>query len=205
MAETLLSPSNVLLFGREMTDLVFDQAKVHDPFIDPRKGATKFLESQLKHAVVGETPIFARIYGFSYEGQYYELEVPAIFLVHGPGKPAETAAVPSGLGANKRFSRAPDTTDRTGLQAQNFSFADELMVWSYDKADHTLRLEIDSGTFEEVLLAAEFDGGEGGPGMSGARVRGARVRGARVRGARMRGARVRGARLRGGSDGGADD
>jgi uncharacterized protein YjbI with pentapeptide repeats len=84
----------------------------------------------------------------------------------------------------------------TGLAAADFQFADDLMVWSYDKADYTIRMDVQTGMFEDVLLPM-VDGG--GPGVSGARVSGARVSGARVSGARVSGARVSGARLSGGS------
>ena len=81
-----------------------------------------------------------------------------------------------------------------------FQFADDLIVWSYDKADYTIRMDVDTGMFEQVLLDLFFGGDGGGPSgarVSGARVSGARVSGARVSGARVSGARVSGARLSG--------
>ena len=104
----------------------------------------------------------------------------------------------SGSG-DERQSRAPDEPSRSGLGAQDFSFADDLKVWSYDKSDFTVRLDVDSGTFEQVLLDIIFGSDVAGmPGVSGASVRGASVRGASVRGASVRGASVRGASVRGG-------
>ena len=206
MPETLLSPSNILIFGRIVEDL---QVVVpgpppdprHGPFVQPRTGVHQFLEDQL----TGPNSGFARIYGFSYEGRYYDLPWPTLFLVHGPGQPAETAAQSGGAGAgNQRVARAPDDPDRSGLGAQDFSFADNLMVWSYDRADLSMRLDVESGTFEQILLDLVLGGG-GGPSISGARVSGARVAGARVSGARVSGARVAGARARGGRDGDSGD
>ena len=86
------------------------------------------------------------------------------------------------------------------MAAQDFSFADDPMVWSYDRADLSIRMDVDSGSFEQILLDLVLGGG-GGPSVSGTRVSGARVAGARVSGARVSGARVAGARVRGGRDG----
>ena len=54
MAETHLSPSNILLFGRVLNDLKINQVKVkdgspdrHTPFTVPREGANRELEQQL--------------------------------------------------------------------------------------------------------------------------------------------------------------
>ena len=201
MPETLLSPSNVLLFGRIVEDLdvvIPDRPPIppgtpdprHGPFTIDRTGPNRFLETQLGAAA---NPAFARIYGFSYEGRYYDLPWPTLFLVHGPGEPAETPPEP-------RVSRAPEEPDHSGMAAQDFSFADNLMVWSYDRADLSIRMDVDSGSLEQILLDLVLGGG-GGPSVSGARVSGARVAGARVSGARVSGARVAGARVRGGRDG----
>jgi hypothetical protein len=191
MPETLLSPSNVLLFGRIITDLTIVPVPnfppppagaanaTHTPFTVARIGGNRDLESQLTAANAN----FARIYGFSYEGTYYDLPRPALFLVHGPGI-AATEAFP-GVGTPAR-ARAPGEPSLTGVAAADFQFVDNLMVWSYDKADYTIRLDVETGMFEDVLL--DIAGG-GGPGASGARVSGARVSGARVSGARLSGGR----------------
>ncbi len=200
MAETLLSPGNILLFGRVVEDIDIIEPPGpppdprHGPFVEDRKGPNRFLENQL----TGDDCCFARIYGFSFEGCYYDLPWPTLFLVHGKGEDAETAP-----GA-ARVSRAPDDPSRTGLGAADFSFADDLKVWSYDRADLSIRLDVESGTFEQILLDLVLGGG-GGPVVSGARVSGARVSGARVSGARVRGARVAGARVGVGRDGDSSD
>ncbi len=197
--ETLLSASSIWLFGRVVEDLAVTQPD-HNPFIGPRESCNNFLRNQLEcqHTDPEKSPRFARIYGFSYEGAYYELEWPALFLVHGPGQAAEVAA---GGGA----AAAAGDPSRTGLAESDFDFAANLMVWSYDRADLSIRLDVDSGSFEQILLELIFGGGGGsvsGARVSGARVAGARVSGARVAGARVAGARVAGARARGGRDDG---
>lgn len=130
-----------------------------------RRGNNKQLEQQLTPSA-----IFARIYGFSYEGSYYELPKPVIFLVHTEGELASEAKVPTG---GPRPGRAPRDTDLTGLAVAGFDFADELRVWSYDQADYTIRMDVETGMFEDVLLDAELDeegwasGGRSGSGRSG--------------------------------------
>ncbi len=198
--ETLLSASSIWLFGREVEDLKIKQPN-HDPFVEPRDSCNNFLGNQLGcHGdEAGKSPRFARIYAFSYEGTYYELEWPTLFLVHGPGAAAEVGA--GGGGATNK----PGDPSRTGLAQTDFEFAANLRVWSYDRADLSIRLDIDSGSFEQILLDVIFGGGGGavsGARVSGARVAGARVAGARVAGARVAGARVAGARARGGRDDG---
>ncbi len=208
MPETLLSASNVLLFGRVVTDLEVVQTTggrrsgqiSHDPFNKVRQresDGNRFLET----AVDKNSARFARIYGVSYEGQFFDLSVPMLFLVHGDGDDAERVVnFSKSGGGDERQSRAPDEPSRSGLGAQDFSFADDLKVWSYDKSDFTVRLDVDSGTFEQVLLDIIFGTDVAGmPGVSGASVRGASVRGASVRGASVRGASVRGASVRGAS------
>ena len=195
MPETLLSPSNVLLFGREVVDLTINNPPPnfpapppnvpnpqHSPFNVPRVGGNRSVETQLMLAGAR----FARIYGFSYEGTYYDLPRPVLFLVHGQGEPATQAR--AGAAGIVQPARAPSEPSLTGLAAADFEFADDLRVWSYDKADYTIRMDVETGMFEQVLL----DSGGGGAGVSGARVSGARVSGARVSGARVSGARLSG-------------
>ncbi len=143
---------------------------------------------------------FARIYGFSYDGTYYDLPRPTLFLVHGEG---ELVTDPS---PGDNAARAPTSPTDIGLAAADFQFADQLMVWAYDKADYTIRMDVETGMFEQVLLDMFFDGGGGvsGARVSGARVSGARVSGARVSGARVSGARVSGARVSGARGDGSD-
>lgn len=228
MAETLLSPSNILLYGRVMTDIELVRADpsasppVPDPYKDlsepdlasdgrvkdahgaeerechtlppppppPRLGDNNFLQRQLTtYGQVDATrPRLARIYGFSFEGHYYDLPKPAIFLVHGPGSDPE-AWRPSTALPHARVDRAPADADRTGVASTPSSFSEDMRVWSYDKNDHSLRLDTDSGTIEQILLERCL----GGPGAHGAAVSGAAVSGAAVSGAGAYGAAVSGA------------
>ena len=113
---------------------------------------------------------------------------PVLFLVHGEGVDF------TDVGAARKHlvisARAPAEPSTSGVASLRFDFADNIRVWSYDKADYTIRMDVETGMFEQVLLDMFFGGG--GPGMSGARVSGARVSGARVSGARVSGARLSG-------------
>src|SRR5687768_7972083 len=143
MAETLLSPSNVLLFGRLVTDLSIvhpvnyppPPANVpnqgHSPFPVARAGGNRDVESQLTTPGAN----FARIYGFSYEGTYYDLPRATIYLVHGQGQQASQLKPGAGPG-NVNAARASVQPSLSGVAAADFDFADDLMVWSYDKADY---------------------------------------------------------------------
>ena len=202
MAESLLSPTSILLYGRVLHDLQIIHPQVPYPYHDPPPaaapnvevhsqalGANRFLRDQLESS----NAQLARIYGFSYEGVYYDLPVPAIFLVHGPGAIAERQHA----GATDRWGTRPDTTDRTGVGAEKHSFSEDIMVWSYDKGDFSIRMDVETGPLEQILLEAELAFEAAQAQQSGARVSGARARGARARGARAAGARVGG---RGDSD-----
>ena len=161
----------------------------HSPFVVDRTGGDRDLEHQL----TAKNAAIARIYSFSYEGAYYDLPQPALFLVHGEGLLVTNASPKNKEGGGAPGSSiAPGEPSLTGVAAADFQFADGIRVWSYDKADHTIRMDVETGQFEDVLLNMFFGGG--GPAVSGARVSGARVSGARVSGARVSGARLSGGR-----------
>jgi hypothetical protein len=98
--ETLLSPSTIWLFGRPLADLTINLRPLENfPTAEtggedageaantpPRLGANNFLLEQFTR---GQDPRLARIYGFSFEANYYDMARPVIFLVHGDGIDAE--------------------------------------------------------------------------------------------------------------------
>src|SRR5437764_12750944 len=73
-----LAVSGVRLFGCTVTGLN----------LDPNEAADGLggLAARLQRA--GGTPQLAQIYGFAYEGKYYDLAKPALFLVMDEGKEA---------------------------------------------------------------------------------------------------------------------
>jgi hypothetical protein len=149
-------------------------------------GSNSFLSKQLKDMLI------ARIYGFSYEGTYYDLPRPVLFGVHGEGDPAVLMSNIEGAArTNAQLTRAPQEPSISGVAAADFGFADDIRVWSYDKADYTIRMDVETGMFEQVLLDAYFaDGGHvsgmkvGGPRVSGMKVSGMKVSGMKVGGPR---------------------
>ena len=150
MPESLLSSSRVLLYGRVVEDLKIERP-APNPAPPAGPGANNFLRNQLAHNwnAPGKAQL-ARIYGFSYEGHYYDLATPALFLVHGNGDVADTPA------ADARAARAPESANKTGVAATAKSFSDDMMVWAYDKSDLSIRLNIETGTIEQILLETEL-------------------------------------------------
>ena len=191
MPENLLEPSNILLYGREVQDLQIAHVNVPNPYAPPPNipvhpaalGDNAFLRRQL------EAPgaRLARIYGFSYEGHYYDLHRPAIFLVHGAGVLAQTAATP--------FAKSAESTDRTGVSAVDYEYSGDMMVWSYDKEDFSIRLDPAGGTFEALLLEAELD--DDSSHYSGAKVSGGKVGGGKVGDGKVGGGKVGGGKVGG--------
>ena len=188
MSEKLINVSTILLFGRVVEDVELKQTsgrkeKGGDAAAMAHRSANHLLQREMEADDAGSKPNFARIYAFSYEGHYYDLAKPALFLVHGPG------------------SKVTPATEHTGLPADTQDFAPDIKVWAYDKSDLSIRLDPESGTFEQILLQAEQSAERVRVQYSGQGVRFA------GQGVRFAGQGVRfagqGARLRGGS--GNDD
>ncbi|WP_170775708.1 pentapeptide repeat-containing protein [Ruegeria lacuscaerulensis] len=196
MGETLLSFSEVLIYGRVLTDIKLENKKKGG------KGNNKHLSDQLEdEKVQGGNDLkaqFAKIYGFAYEGTYYDLPEPAIFLVHGDGDPVN--GNPNEPPNNA--SRAPRDPSIGGVAAADYQVANDIMVWRYEKADQTMRMDVTTGQFEQVLLDIYF--GFDSPAISGAKVSGAKVSGAKVSGAKVSGAKVSGAKVSGAKVRGGD-
>ncbi|MBW4707381.1 pentapeptide repeat-containing protein [Roseobacter sp. YSTF-M11] len=158
MSESLYASASIVLFGREVDDLAVIKKGLST--------ATTFSK---------EDKQFARIYGFTYDGVYYEIPTPVLFMVKGKGKKASTIDLP-------------------GPNPKEAKFFASLLAWEVKQSEDTVRLDVDQGKFQDMLLSML---GDGVSGVSGARVSGARVSGARVSGARVSGARVSGARISG--------
>ena len=197
--ETLLSASAVKLYGRVIRGLNIKLENARDELGNNRFLRAQ-LEAQIDSAGNPAPPRLARIYGFSYYGRYTPLSRPAIFLVHGRGTPASPQAPavlqkdPTKQGvfvvdvekdneepennsdaASKgpfvgRLSTGPNDIDRTGEAAKNAEFAAGIRVWEYDRADFSLRLDIDSGPLERILIDRE-EVGEDMPYFRGQRTR----------------------------------
>jgi hypothetical protein len=143
-----------------------------------------------------QLPRLARIYGFSFEGTYYGLPRPSIFLIHGPGTPAGNWATNS-------------TMEQAGVAAREWDFSgnelQDIAYWEYEKSDFSIRLDPEAGPLEQILLAAALRTGadmadratpRSGASLSGASVSGASLSGASLSGASLSGASLSGASLR---------
>lgn len=159
--DTLLGDSSVRLFGRPMWDIVLrklDDGRVapygEDPSgaILPRLSENDFLVKQIS----SEEAQLARILAFSYQNQIFDLARPAIFLVHGLGSPVEFIKEGTKKVETTFLRRMPTYTDRSGVAGQTGSFGLSIRVWLYDRADFTVRLDSETGTFERVLLDVEL-------------------------------------------------
>jgi hypothetical protein len=156
MAELLLSQTSVKLFGRVLQDLKY----VHHESNTAAPSANKFLSKQLQQNLEKKVEThFARIYGFSYQGHFYTLAKPAVFLVHGEGLALFKGAEPAS--AARAGGHAGRTTlDESGVLAREWEFAaqdadkGDLSYWEYEKGDFLVRLDIDSGPLDQILLAA---------------------------------------------------
>jgi hypothetical protein len=198
MPETLLTPSSIKLYGRLMRSL-----KYTNDTAGTGLGDNKFLQKQLEVSGKG-SPNLARIYAFSFEGAYYQLPRPSIFLVHGDG-------LPTGNWNNN------STVDESGVAGREWDFSgytphskspgpDDLYYWEYEKGDFSIRLDLEAGPFEQILLAAALRAGadmadratRSGASLSGASLAGASLSGASLSGASLSGASLSGASLRNG-------
>lgn len=164
--ESVLSLSSVYLFGRVVSDL---KVVTEDPDESDRPAASgnnQFLREQFKHPAAR----LARIFAFSFEGTMYDLARPSLFLVQGTGHDVDA---PLPTGNKSRLARAPGRISRTGVGWQDGDFAMDMRVWIYDKGDFSMRLNIETGSFDHILLDAELDqetwasGGRSGSGRSG--------------------------------------
>lgn len=186
--ESILSVSTVYLFGRIVSDLKVSDNDPDDEFRLPRKGSNNFLKQQIRNGDVA----LARIYAFSFEGCLYELNRPSIFLVHGSGQDPD---LPEPTTEDyKRLARSPGRLSRTGLGRHSGSFSKDMRVWAYDKGDFSMRLDVETGTLENILLGAELDEETW---ASGGRSSGGRSSGGRSSGGRSSGGRSSGGRSSG--------
>jgi hypothetical protein len=135
MSETLADVSTVHLFGRVVTDVRIT-VPAEDAQALPHVGANSFFTNEA--AAAGRR--LARIYAFAYQGHYYDVSGSALFLVHGDG-----AAIGDAV-----------TVERIGSAATGRTFAADVRVWAYDKSDLSIRLSVETGTLEQILLDPEI-------------------------------------------------
>lgn len=91
-------------------------------------------------------PKLSRIYSFSYEGHYYKLPAPRVYLVWGNGEPADENSQRKTQG--EAAFRAADT----GLEGKDFRFASDIRVWKMDLLDLSLAVDLEVGSMQSILL-----------------------------------------------------
>ena len=167
---TILAPSAVRLFGRVLMGAtaprVGDATKkgrADPPEETPGPGGLSVAapggiadalpdyagRSLLFQSLEGDNLNIAHIFAYSYQGSYKPLHVPAAFLVQG-------------VGESVRHAGGVDPA-RLGLAQLDgtITFAKDLVFWIYDRADLILRLDLNSGTLQTLVIDAETGGGHG--------------------------------------------
>jgi hypothetical protein len=175
--ETFLEPTRIFLFGKRFPTLTYNAAPMNvaetEEFDSNPPAPAGPVERALIHAEA--EGIFARIYGFSFEGHYYKLPRPVLFLVRGPGRSRspEPDAAAGETGFSTRF---------TGVEARDWEFGSDIRVWAVDKHDIAVCLDIEVGSYDEVLLQSLAAASDEGAARDAAGFRGKVVGAAGFRG-----------------------
>ncbi len=143
LGEGLFAPATVRLFGRlfgglEIKDLGLNKFSSNPLIAALRNQAGK--ESELD-----KEKKLARIYGFSYQGNYYKMSTPAVFLVYGEGEEV-VAGYEDAI-----------TLSKMGVEFKDAVFSKEVRVWPADQLDVAVRIDITIGWLSDVLLADEVN------------------------------------------------
>ena len=126
--EDLYEPTSIRLFGKPFLGLQFDPAQMGIPppgWITPAEGAPlPIAPGRWERALMRPDVQLARIYSFSYDGQYYTLPRPTIFLVRGNGVRPDggTGVVTPAAQADPRFH-----THYVVIAAKDWQFADDIL------------------------------------------------------------------------------
>jgi hypothetical protein len=172
LIETFLEPTRIFLFGKPFPTLVYDPTPMSggtaaypdrefEAFDAPEEGAEEGaelpmppgrVEQALRQAAEAEG-IFARIYGFSYEGHYYKMPRPLLFLVRGE---EDRSRMPEEPGTDYRQFN----TRFVGVEARDWQFGNDIRVWAVDKHDIAVCLNVEIGTYNKVLLQSLAAGPE---------------------------------------------
>lgn len=163
MTETLLSSTRILLFGRVVEDLKIT------PTAETAEHPTP-LEAQLR----AEGANFARIYAYSHDGMYQILPRPALFLVQGPGQ--AVAEVLCGADGVTPLAGLRSTSGEDGA----LPFTPDVRVWSCDRGDHSIRLDLQTGLLDQLLQSGSLE--QKGMSVSGMSITGMSVSGMSVSG-----------------------
>lgn len=136
--EGLLAPGTIRLFGSAYRGLQIGEFGVSPASNHP-------LARALREAKSGDPkPMLARIYGFSYLGNYFKLSEPLVFLVFGEGVPVS--------------QQTRDQLSTTGIEFTSQHFSGGVLMWACDQLDMTVRIDVTVGWMKDLLLAPELTG-----------------------------------------------
>ena len=166
--ETFFEPTRIWLFGKPFPSLVYARNSMGpgpgnaNEFVNyPDAGAAdvgllnqlpmppRRIERALRRQYVdpagnAHAPIFARIYSFSFEGHYYTLPRPLLFLVSNNGQSPQRVGFVNGYPA---FD-----TKFVGIEAKDWQFSNDILGWAVDKRDLAVCLDMEVGPYQEILL-----------------------------------------------------
>lgn len=164
LIETFLEPTRIFLFGKPFPTLTYNPTPMSAPgantefetYDAPAQDSALptppgLVEQALRQAEDGG--MFARIYGFSFEGHYYKLPRPLLFLVQGEGsfRNPEDAVTGGWRLFDTRF---------VGVEGKDWQFGNDIRVWAVDKHDIAICLDLDIGSYDQVLLQSLTAGQE---------------------------------------------
>lgn len=136
--ETFFEPTRLRLFGKPFAALTYDRDAMKDEFVKYTAPAQDqdlaMPPRRIERTLRRGTGPFARIYSFSFEGHYYKLPRPLLFLVTGKGEKVEFDA------------------KTTGIEARDWKFSEDLRVWTVDRKDLALCLDVEVANYEQLLL-----------------------------------------------------
>jgi hypothetical protein len=138
LGETLLSHALIRMYGREFVGLAIGEIRTK---IETRASGTQ--THQLAQLLGEKDARLARIYGFSYEGHYYKLYVPSVFVVRGEG-----------IDVQPGDDKIP--LDVLGVEYKDSTFSAGVKMWAHDRLDYSIRIDITSGWLEDILLNSEL-------------------------------------------------
>ncbi len=159
LGEGLLAPGVIRLFGREFEGLKLSGDEGVDPSsnnpmvlqyqINRLKHELAALKAQASSPAADDGPAeaapdlkarLARIYGFSYLGNYYKVANPPVLRVYGPGI------------AMKPGYHPENSMDILGVEFKDEDFVEGIRMWTADHLDVAVRIDITIGWLREVLL-----------------------------------------------------
>lgn len=162
LGEGLLAPGVIRLFGRKFEGLELHERGEDggDLGIIPSSNNPLALQEMLNKLerstrppqaagpnvapAADLTPQLARIYGFSYLGNYYKLANPPVLRVYGPGTKVIAGYSPE------------NSMDVLGVEFKNQDFVEDILMWPADQLDVTVRIDITIGSLREILLDTDM-------------------------------------------------